>query len=416
MCQSVSCFTVGQEYTLSFLATRRDNCSGSPQDAPDPMEIFLSIDGGVLNNYSIIRTGAYNLNQVVSITFIATQPSHLITLHANQVQACGMVVDDFLITSSFTGFINGNLDLGNVNWNDGGCQAEINIEELYDDLSISNTNMVAEIDSYNGLCQSVNNFVPGQNYTISFLATRRNNCVGSPQNAPDPMISNLTVDGGALVTQIVRTGAYNLNQPYTVSFTATQPTHLISINANQTQSCGMIIDSLVLDKEHEDCSIFRNDTIILCKNDTLLLDASQPNSSYLWQDGSNNSNYTVTQQGIYYVEVTSEGGCVCTDTVVVNLDSTCFSNVNTLAFGSSELVIYPNPASNQLNVKLKELSDDNLIIQIYDLSGKKITNFNVNTNSNITTIDIKDIESGIYFISLINQKTKIIKQTKFIKL
>jgi len=51
-----------------------------------------------------------------------------------------------------------------------------------------------------------------------------------------------------------------------------------------------------------------NDTSI-CDGDLILLDASYPNATYMWQDGSTNSNYMVTETGVYAVTVTSN---ICT--------------------------------------------------------------------------------------------------------
>ena len=47
-----------------------------------------------------------------------------------------------------------------------------------------------------------------------------------------------------------------------------------------------------------------NDTS-LCSFTTLLLNAEIPNSTYLWQDSSTNSTFTVSSPGTYWVEVTS---------------------------------------------------------------------------------------------------------------
>lgn len=50
-----------------------------------------------------------------------------------------------------------------------------------------------------------------------------------------------------------------------------------------------------------------NDTT-LCLSDKLILNAAYPNSSYLWQDNSTQSTYTVTQAGMYKVEVANVCG------------------------------------------------------------------------------------------------------------
>lgn len=51
-------------------------------------------------------------------------------------------------------------------------------------------------------------------------------------------------------------------------------------------------------------------------DDDTILDASWPNASYLWQDGSSEPTYTVSSPGIYWVEVRS-GNCPASDTLRV---------------------------------------------------------------------------------------------------
>ncbi len=54
----------------------------------------------------------------------------------------------------------------------------------------------------------------------------------------------------------------------------------------------------------------------LCQGDTLLLDATQQNAVYLWQDGSINPFYEVSQEGLYRVTVTNDCGQISDDVVV----------------------------------------------------------------------------------------------------
>jgi len=58
-----------------------------------------------------------------------------------------------------------------------------------------------------------------------------------------------------------------------------------------------------------------NDTI-LCNEDIMTLDATTSNASYLWQDNSTNPIYTVTQQGIYWVNIITNN-CTSTDTISI---------------------------------------------------------------------------------------------------
>ena len=56
---------------------------------------------------------------------------------------------------------------------------------------------------------------------------------------------------------------------------------------------------------------------ILCEGSSLILNSYSPGASYIWQDGSTNSNYIVSQEGTYYVEV-NFNNCISTDTIVVS--------------------------------------------------------------------------------------------------
>lgn len=58
----------------------------------------------------------------------------------------------------------------------------------------------------------------------------------------------------------------------------------------------------------------------ICSGQTLLLDPGfQPSVTYLWQDGSSNSTYTVSTAGIYAVTV-SIGNCTSTSQVQISVD------------------------------------------------------------------------------------------------
>ncbi|MFT5778529.1 MAG: gliding motility-associated-like protein [Crocinitomicaceae bacterium] len=56
----------------------------------------------------------------------------------------------------------------------------------------------------------------------------------------------------------------------------------------------------------------------LCTGTSLLLDATTPNSTYLWQDNSILPTFNVTTAGTYWVQVTDNLGSIATDTIVVD--------------------------------------------------------------------------------------------------
>ncbi|MCF8296560.1 MAG: gliding motility-associated C-terminal domain-containing protein [Saprospiraceae bacterium] len=87
-----------------------------------------------------------------------------------------------------------------------------------------------------------------------------------------------------------------------------------------------------------------NDTI-LCDGLTLLLDATIPKASYLWQNNSIDSIFTVSQSGQYWVEVTLEQ-CKASDTINVNYNPLPFvdlGNDTSLCAGNNLLL---NPGNS----------------------------------------------------------------------
>lgn len=70
--------------------------------------------------------------------------------------------------------------------------------------------------------------------------------------------------------------------------------------------------------------------------------------------------------------------------------------------------IYPNPVTDELTINTS-LNLDNSIVSVFDLHGKKVINSYFNSN----TINVSKLESGIYFLRII-QDAKAVK-LKFIK-
>jgi len=92
----------------------------------------------------------------------------------------------------------------------------------------------------------------------------------------------------------------------------------------------------------------------LCQNSTLVLNTNFPNATYTWQDNSTNPSYTVTQQGLYWVEAKTNTGCYVSDSINIfynPLPNINLGNDTSLCFGKS-LVLnasYANASYNWQN-------------------------------------------------------------------
>ncbi len=75
---------------------------------------------------------------------------------------------------------------------------------------------------------------------------------------------------------------------------------------------------------------------------------------------------------------------------------------------AKSLNIYPNPAQNTVNVVMDEHST--ATINIYDMVGRKVKE--ITTNSKVTTINIEDLEKGIYMI--VGEQNNTVRSQKII--
>ncbi|HQW68443.1 MAG TPA: T9SS type A sorting domain-containing protein [Flavobacterium sp.] len=95
--------------------------------------------------------------------------------------------------------------------------------------------------------------------------------------------------------------------------------------------------------------------------------------------------------------------------MVLKYPSSNFCNsLDVIAIADENLLLYPNPASTYF--KIQSTSDNqSLEVNIYDLLGNS---FLKQLNSNI--IEVSDLQSGIYFIRIIDKTTNYITSKKLI--
>ncbi|MDX2360174.1 MAG: T9SS type A sorting domain-containing protein [Crocinitomicaceae bacterium] len=128
----------------------------------------------------------------------------------------------------------------------------------------------------------------------------------------------------------------------------------------------------------------------ICDTTTLILDATTSGASYNWQDGSSSSTFAVDSSGIYWVEMTDTNGCVYTDSVTISVIN-CSLGLEQISNPVS-FTLYPNPAVSTFQILgLKKDSK----VSIFTLTGE-LVDFKRTNN----TIDVSQLENGIYYISV----------------
>ena len=71
---------------------------------------------------------------------------------------------------------------------------------------------------------------------------------------------------------------------------------------------------------------------------------------------------------------------------------------------SSNITLYPNPASEYFNIDINIYRNELIVCDIYDITGKIIYNQEITSKS--TRINIPDLSQGIYFVNLRNGESE----------
>ena len=133
-------------------------------------------------------------------------------------------------------------------------------------------------------------------------------------------------------------------------------------------------------------------------------------------------SYTTVTTSLYniWIDLTSDN-IQATGMVRVSLPTNAGATWNDLCFAISPLTttglnenvsyknsfIYPNPSTDKINLNTAEIVD----IRIYNFSGQVVKSIPNNSG----TLDISDLNSGIYFLQITNKNSTVSSIYKFVK-
>ncbi|MCF8371389.1 MAG: T9SS type A sorting domain-containing protein [Bacteroidales bacterium] len=144
-----------------------------------------------------------------------------------------------------------------------------------------------------------------------------------------------------------------------------------------------------------------NDTVMV-SNQSLLLTAPPFSGLYLWSTGQTTQSLGVdipptgTGELIVWVEVTSQYGCVGSDTIVIQYGPNGIEE----AGNSSTMMAYPNPSNGIFSIQLPKgqaLSN----ITVFDNTGRQVY---AETYPSGNKVDLKSFKEGIYIIKAVSKE------------
>ena len=75
------------------------------------------------------------------------------------------------------------------------------------------------------------------------------------------------------------------------------------------------------------------------------------------------------------------------------------SSIDILEISNNPIIIYPNPSKGLFHINLSLIQYNNIALNLFDITGRLVY-FDLITNNNNYTIDIKDRSEGIYILNL----------------
>lgn len=208
---------------------------------------------------------------------------------------------------------------------------------------------------------------------------------------------------------------YLLNLKVTKKTVSTLP--VLVCNGNYTSPSGKIFtlsgsyyDTL---PNHQGCDsvitiilTIRNINKTLSKTGGINLTSNESGATYQWLDCTNgysvipgeiNQTYTASSNGRYAVRI-NKNGC----SIVSNCDSV-FSVDQVENVKNSNFKIFPNPTIRLLNIEFEGEGNYNIL----SVDGKQVLR-NGRLQANITTVDISDLNTGMYILRVITDEGRVI--------
>ncbi len=87
----------------------------------------------------------------------------------------------------------------------------------------------------------------------------------------------------------------------------------------------------------------------------------------------------------------------------VNCDSATISGIEDKPWSAPDMVIYPNPATNNVTVLLNQTAEE-LFLEVSDVTGKRISVFTIGKNTNSVSFSSETTGKGIFILTLRNHE------------
>lgn len=154
-----------------------------------------------------------------------------------------------------------------------------------------------------------------------------------------------------------------------------------------------------------------------CVFDTIMLDAGNPGSSYLWSNGDTSQTVMVGTTGLTYdpqdwsVTVINDEGCQADTSVSVIFDYDACVGISELN-APFDVRIYPNPSPGKVTLEIDEIFDP-VRLDGYSVAGERMFTEMLDPSGDGSLkadIDLSYLSAGIYYIRLENKEGSLVSK------
>jgi len=127
-----------------------------------------------------------------------------------------------------------------------------------------------------------------------------------------------------------------------------------------------------------------------------LVSGGTPPYTYMWSPGGQTSDTaTALCGGTYTVTVTDADSCSVQAVGTLGI-MTAINQVQS----TGSVKMYPVPASNMLNINITDAGFTTQLVQVYDITGRKVLEQKVSNNNSVYSLDVTKLVNGTYILRI----------------
>ena len=262
---------------------------------------------------------------------------------------------------------------------------------------------------------------PTANTVYSVTATDANTCtststvsVGISQNPTVTVTGSVVCIGNGIVLTANGANTYTWNTSANTSTIFVSPTvaTVYTVSGQSAAGCSGPSSTVVhtLNVAPLPTVTAVSSTSLLCSGSTATLTASGA-STYSWTGVGANAQAIVSPTANTTYTVTGTDGNGCSSTALITQSVTVCSGIQESAINSGMVLVYPNPASDLVTVKMNQFTEGALLT-VYSSLGQIV--YKVALKSDAVKIDLSSMEAGLYTL-VINASNQAVYTAKLVK-